>query len=422
MSKSRKVVTILVSLLAAVLLWLYVVTLVTPEATTTVTNIPITLFDMNVLNERGLIITDQNYSSLRLRLNTSRVNIPKLTSDTIRVYGDVSNIREPGEYTLDLDISFPSLGRSNDVVIVSQSVKSVSITVDRQVTRELDVELQWTGSVREGYLFDAKNALLEPAKVTVTGPERELSSIEKAVVSYDVSDLHQTTSETLPIRFLDAEGSELQFSELVEVDYSELRLSLPVLRTRELTLGLDLTEGGGVKSENAKLTLEPATIEVMGPEDVVEQLDEVFIVGSVDLTSIPSRYEETFKLNLPAGVSCSSGETEVHASVRITGVSTDTVYVSDIRLINVPEGYTAKLSTRTARVTVRGGTAEVKEIKQNSENGLYIEVDLSNNTQIGASTVTGLVQNPDHPDVSVAERVDIIVVLSEQSPEPTAEE
>lgn len=419
MPKSRKVVTILISLLAAVLLWLYVVTLVTPEATATVSNIPITLFDMNVLNERDLIITDQNYSSLRLRVSTSRVNIPKLTADTIRVYGDVSSIREPGEYTLDLDISFPNLGRSNDVVILSQSVKSVSITVDKQVARELDVEFQWTGSVREGYLFDAKNAVLEPAKVNVSGPEQEIEKIDKAVVSYDVSDLHQTTSETLPIRFLDAEGNELQFSELVDVDYSELRLSLPVLRTREITLGLDLTEGGGVKAENAKVTLEPATIEVMGPEDVVDELEDVFMVGNVDLTSIPSRYDETFKLNLPAGVSCSSGETEVHASVRITGVSTDTVYVSDIRLTNVPEGYTAKLSTRTARVTVRGGTAEVKEIKQSSENGLYIEVDLSDSTQTGASTVTGLVHNPDHPDVSVAESVDIIVVLSEAGSELT---
>ena len=218
---------------------------------------------------------------------------------------------------------------------------------------------------------------------------------------------------------MDAEGNELQFSELVDVDYSELRLSLPVLRTREITLGLDLTEGGGVKAENAKVTLDPATIEVMGPEDVVDELEDVFMVGNVDLTSIPSRYDETFKLNLPAGVSCSSGETEVHASVRITGVSTDTVYVSDIRLTNVPEGYTAKLSTRTARVTVRGGTAEVKEIKQSSENGLYIEVDLSDSTQTGASTVTGLVHNPDHPDVSVAESVDIIVVLSEAGSELT---
>ena len=85
----------------------------------------------------------------------------------------------------------------------------------------------------------------------------------------------------------------------------------------------------------------------------------------------------------------------------------------------MPEGYTAKLSTRTARVTVRGGTAEVKEIKQSSENGLYIEVDLSDSTQTGASTVTGLVHNPDHPDVSVAESVDIIVVLSEAGSELT---
>ena len=47
MSQSRKIVMMLVALLGAVLLWLYVVTFVTPEDTFTVSSIPIIIDNLN---------------------------------------------------------------------------------------------------------------------------------------------------------------------------------------------------------------------------------------------------------------------------------------------------------------------------------------------------------------------------------------
>ena len=41
--KKSKLITMAISLLAAICLWIYVVTVVNPEGTTTISNIPVTI-------------------------------------------------------------------------------------------------------------------------------------------------------------------------------------------------------------------------------------------------------------------------------------------------------------------------------------------------------------------------------------------
>ena len=84
---TKKFVFAIASFLAAILLWLYVVTAVAPEASTTVSGIPISIDGTIVLEERGLVITYQDVTTLSLSVNTSRVNLSKLKN------GRVSAIR-----------------------------------------------------------------------------------------------------------------------------------------------------------------------------------------------------------------------------------------------------------------------------------------------------------------------------------------
>ena len=80
MFQGRKLITMLVSLLAAVLLWLYVVTSVAPQANKRVSGIPVTIDEgNNTFEDRGLIVTAQDISTVSLELTSSRSNLSKLT-------------------------------------------------------------------------------------------------------------------------------------------------------------------------------------------------------------------------------------------------------------------------------------------------------------------------------------------------------
>ena len=421
MRKGHKLVTVLISLLGAILLWLYVVSSVAPEATTRVSGIPINIDGTIVLEERGLIITAQDVSSLSLEVSTSRVNLSKLNAETIRVNADASRLREPGQYALTCTVTFPDTVRSSEVDLLRKSVDSVTVTVARLETKTVPLELEWTGSVKEGYLFESGNVSMEPAAVTVTGPAQELALLESAVVTYDVSELEETAIEEVPIQFLNQAGEEVTFSQWTTSSADRTTLTLPVFRTREITLALDFLEGGGVTSDNVRLTLEPQTIHVKGAAEVVDAMEDPLVLATVDLATVSNREEKDYPLNLPAGVTNISGETEIHSLLLLVGVRTDSVPVSDIRLVNAPEGFNTELSTRTVQVTVRGSEETIQNVKNKRDNGIYILVDLEDYTQAGAYLVPGKVVNETYEDLSVADTVEIGVIISAR-PEPTEEE
>ena len=84
------------SVVVATLLWLYVITTVSPGSKQTFYNIPLVLANESVLNERGLMITYQSASSVNLELSGNRSDLAKVNTGNITVKTDLSNIYEPG--------------------------------------------------------------------------------------------------------------------------------------------------------------------------------------------------------------------------------------------------------------------------------------------------------------------------------------
>lgn len=422
MTRSRKIVMMLIALLGAILLWLYVVTFVTPEYNKSISSVPIKLEGLDVLEERSLIITDQNKTTLSVNMRTSRTNLALLDANSVSLKADVSTIREPGEYTLTCTPVYPNTIRTGDVELTDKNPYTVTITVAEREKKTVRIGTpEWTGAVKEGYLLEAEKAVFEPAEIEIDGPAYDVSRVYRAVVRYDVSEMEGTVVETLPVILLDKDGAEIQFSsEATTVSKSQVTMTLPMYRTKELTLALNITEGGGVTRDNAEIKIEPETIRVKGSAEVIDRLEDEFLLGELELASLPlnRRNELRLALALPDGVTNVSGDAEAIVTVRITGVIEDTLPVSDIRLINQPKGYDCKSSTNTAYVIVRGSREEIREIKADDDNGIYIEVDLTDYTDTGVYTVLGTVINKTHPKISVSETVEIGVVVSVPENEP----
>ena len=420
MPKSRKVVTMLISLLAAVLLWLYVVTAIAPEVTTNVSNIPINIDGTVILDNRNLMIVDQDVTSVALDISTSRANVSKLNANSIRVNANAGSLDHPGQFPLSCTVIYPDTVRDSEVSTVRISPAVVNVTVAEKKEISLPVKLNWTGSMKEGFLFDAENVEIEPRSVTVSGPAEEIAKIAECEVDYDVTSLEDSVVETVPLSFRDAEGETLELSELITVSDTQASVTLPVLRTKTLSLKLELREGGGVTAENAEITLTPETITVKGAAEVINALPDELVVGELDLATVEERETRSYSLTLPSNVTNSSGETSVSADIRIKGVRTDAISVSNIQLVNVAAGYQVEASTRTARVTVRGSIEEIRKLKQKTDSGVYIVVDFSNYDyeRIGAFTVAGRVVNESYPSVSMPETVEIDVVVSRLDSSP----
>ncbi len=426
MFQGRKIITLLVSLLAAVLLWLYVVTTITPETDVRVASIPISINGVSVLEERGLVITEQSDEDLDLDIRTARDNLSKLNAATIRVNADVSNIREPGSYKLDCVVTFPDTVRSSNVEILRKS--ELVVTVERLENITLDVKFYREGSGKDGFVIEDTKVVMEPKQVVVTGLEEELDQIAEVAVFFDGSNLEETVTQTVPLHFLNENKEEVSFSEHTSSSATETVMTLPVYRIEEIPLTVNLKQGGGVTAANANVKLNPSSIHVKGSKEKMAELegllrDGSLVVGDVDLSTVPDSSEEVmmkFPLELPEGIINinenvnESGLQEVSVEITLTGVSTDSIEITDIRLSNAPAEMESKNLTKRASVAVRGSTEEIDKIKNDADNGFYIEVDLADyQDQKGTFTVTGKVVNKKYPLLSVQESVDISVEISE---------
>ena len=142
--KNRKPIWMLVSLVAAILLWLYVVTVVSPETTRTFYNIPVVFVGEDNLREEGLTISEGADATVTLRLTGTRSIIDnQLDRDNISITVDVSKIRAAGEYTRSYVIGLPNSIQMSSVTVEHKSPTSISFTVEELVSKEVPVKPVW---------------------------------------------------------------------------------------------------------------------------------------------------------------------------------------------------------------------------------------------------------------------------------------
>lgn len=408
MIQGRKIAYMLLSLFSALLLWIYVVSTVAPEATQTIGGIRVSIDGSLALEERGLVITELKTERISIEVNTSRINLSRLNAENISVAADASKIREPGEYDLSYTISFPDTVNSNDIDILRKSVNTIAIKVEQLESKTLPLELNTTGSVQDGFVFESDSVTMDPGEITVTAPIDELRTVARAVVSYDISQLTQTTVEAVPIALLDESGEEIQLSDFGSVSASQANVTLPVYATKVLTLSVVLQEGGGVLESNAIVNLDHETIQVKGAVDVLSQMDDTLILGTVDLASVSLRKDFFFPIVLPAGVTNLSGDNQAKVSVSISGVRSKDFTVTNIEPINLADDFTVEINTRSLKVTLRGASDDIAAI---SEDDIQVVVDLKDYDKTGSYTVTGQVSLDKDLYVGVIGTVEIGVTI-----------
>lgn len=106
-----KLFSLVVSVLAAMCLWVYVMTVVNPDVDLVIGNIPVTFSGAEVLQEdHGLVITGDYQEFVSVHFYGKNADLKTLDQhkDEIKAVVDVSKVRSTKEYTMTYDITLPS--------------------------------------------------------------------------------------------------------------------------------------------------------------------------------------------------------------------------------------------------------------------------------------------------------------------------
>jgi hypothetical protein len=141
-------------------------------------------------------------------------------------------------------------------------------------------------------------------------------------------------------------------------------------------------------------------------------------VGTIDLAKVITGEDVTFDLQMPTGIVNESGLSSVTVSVTISGLTTKKVETSNISIINVPEGYTAKLVTTSLEVRIRGDRDTMSLL---TAQDVYVEADLSEvgEDATGTCSVPATVKVQGMNNIGAIDSYSVVVEISAAEPETT---
>ena len=413
----NKVFTVLLSVVLAVVLWAYVITVERPESENTFYNIPVILDGEDVLKERGMMITNQSQQVVTLRLSGNRKELNQLkTTDRLAAVIDLSRIKEAGVKSLTYEVDLPQ-----GIELESRQPDIIALTVTEWDKKEIPVSLHLDNRVPEGYYVDKQSATLDPAVVTITGPKQIVNEIAMAKVSVDLAGQKETVVEDLVYTLCDKDGEPIPDVSSITTDSGEIRTTVFIQQLKELKLTYQVLDGGGLKASEVTVTADYDTITVAGSPMALEGYDEIDL-GTVDLGTLTESTQLKFPIKLKEGISNQSGISEVTVDVELPDMEIKEYSVENIRLKNTPKGYTAQSLAQALPVKIRGRGPVLERI---TDDMITAEVDLTDAVP-GASTyeVTITIEGFGEADnVGAVDKYTVTVQVkdTEQTPPPEPE-
>ena len=386
MMKNNKIWTAVLSVIIAVGLWFYVVTVVKPESTDTYYNIPVVLQGESWLSEQGLMIVGGKDTTVTMELFGNYTDLAKVNSGNITLIADLTKIYEAGEVELTYSHRFPGDVPSSALTVLSKTPSTIKLKVEKRVPKTIEVKPQYIGEMpdKDMYIVDTNNPELSDQTIVITGPESVVNQIEMATIDVDLTGRTETFSVTDTITLRDKDGNPVDVS-YVTPSVEEVTVTLPIRYFKYIQLLPEkVIEGGGATQENSSISYTPARIMVSGSKDVLSKIPSIK-VGTIDLGKLTQAVELTFPIVLDPGLTCETGETEATVKVSFPNLGTQEVAVTNIQVLNVPEGLACELITKELKVTVRGLKDVVTRVKPSD---VTVTVDFATVTDAVAGTIT----------------------------------
>lgn len=373
---------ILLSILLAVMFWLYVREVQNPTLETTFYGIQLQFTGARVLEERGLTVSSVNPTEVKVKVNAPNSVMSNLNRENITAVVDLSECTQPGQYELSYTPKLPTNIDTTNAFFTNQEPQTVTVTIDNLATETKTVEVQLEGNVADGY--QAGTPVIDPETVEISGTAEQISKVSRVVVVVEAEDLNETYSGRLPLTMLDAQGNPITDS-TIQMSEDTAYVTLPVGVVKEVPLTVTFLPGGGVTDieANVEYSIEPSTITVIGSKEELAGLTEISL-GSIDLSTVMGTSTITMPIKLSSTLENAVGVTEATVTVTVKGLATKTFNVTNITLINEPSGYNVTLVTKERQVMVRGSQSVLDTLDASQ---IRITADVSNVTATGTSTV-----------------------------------
>ena len=308
----------IISLLSAMVLWMYVMAIVDPEETKLFENIPVTITNKNELNERDLVIYPEQDLTTNIYVTGKLSNLKKVTKDDINVYGQINNPLE-GNNEIYLKVSTSqrvNYDFKNPVMIV---------TLEKIISEDKSIKVDITGSGKN----NVDNIMLQDNidKVSISGPRSLVNKVKRVVGTVKVSGESNNFSQSIKLEPVDANGKVVEGVEL-EKDSVNVNITLLTQKTVPITLKLSDNSESGVN-----YTMSQNTVTIKGKKDIVDSINDIE-TQPVKLSEILPGTSKDIYLQVPSGITIETKYITIKKNSEENAVAEYTYTAEDIEIRN----------------------------------------------------------------------------------------
>jgi len=290
---SNKTAAKIVSVLIAVLTWMYVVSVENPSTEISFRDVPVTVLNESKLSDYGLKLIDSGQKDINVRVEGRRSDVALMTANDITATIDVSDIKISGKYMLDIKIDTNADGIS----LKRSDVQKTEVYVDAVRSINQNVNVKTNGLPKNGYVIGETAVSME--SVEITGPSGIINKIASASVEVNVEGVDSKITRLCPIKLYELSGDEID-TKYLSLSSEDITVNLDILKEHSLEII-------PVYSENYDLSQYEV---VVTPQSVTAVTEKGYTGGinTVPITLSKSELDrgETFtkkvKLEVPATI------------------------------------------------------------------------------------------------------------------------
>jgi YbbR domain-containing protein len=403
----KNVGTLLLAFILAVIVWISAVVAADPNEEHILAR-GVTIEFVGQSAGLQLMGSPQNKVSLTLKAPASVWTQINSDPQTIRAWVDLSELGA-GQHTIPVQVQI----NLRLVRLVSQDPEELTITLEPLVSQVFPISLVVTGNPPTGYQADPPT--LDPAEVTISGPESLVSKVKEVRLALDITGANKTITKTVSPTVLDADGKVVGGITVVP-DKASITQPINLLGGFRYVIVRPTTIGqvaNGYKLTN--IFVSPSGLVVFSSDpQLVNDLPGYVETKPLDLTGAEDDFETLIDLNLPQGVSA-VGDPKVLVQVSIAAIESSLAVSLPVEVVGLSPGLEVAIAPATVDV-ILSGPVPVLNVLEPSD--IRVKVDLTDFTP-GIYQITPIVDFLPEGVQTISIIPDTVEVTITYAPTPT---
>lgn len=357
----------LISLLSALVLWLYVMTVEDPVETRTFSDIPVTITNMSVLEERGLTIypKEELLADISIRANLS--SLRPINRDNIYIYGRLDDPKE-GKNVVYLQANLPERVNKYDI-----KPNVITLDLEKVVNEKRSISVDVEGEPK----INIDNIETNKKTVDVSGPRTLVNKVTSIKATLDASDKYKDFSTKLKLVPVDANGDAVKG---VKLDDNFVVATVKFLQEKLVPVKLVFDDSVSNQSNLENYSINPKDITIEGKK---EALDNINGINTKPITAndLKSNNSIDVALDIPKDVKIKNNISSIKLNINKNITSEFLISKSEIEIVSKESETGKEVDLSKIPENIKITVSYSDEIKDLSQKDIQLYIDMADTSQ-----------------------------------------